>query len=147
MCKDTKTEPKLAPLSGEGLQGRTSKNLNEAKIDIRTRGLWERGQHAFSDLRVFEPNACRYRNKSLQQWHVINEQKKKQAYNDRILQVDHRTFTLLGFSINDNMGRECQEFYSRLVQLISEKRDLPQWISSNWIRTKVCFGLLKSTLL
>ena len=109
--------------------------------------MWERGQHAFSDLRVFEPNACRYRNKSLQQCHVINEQKKKQAYNERILQVDHRTFTLLGFSINDNMGRECQEFYSRLVQLISEKRDLPQWISSNWIRTKVCFGLLKSSLL
>ena len=109
--------------------------------------MWERGQHAFSDLRVFEPNACRYRNKSLQQCHVINEQKKKQAYNERILQVDHRTFTLLVFSINGNMGRECQEFHSRLVQLISEKRDLSQWISSNWIRTKVCFGLLKSSLL
>ena len=109
--------------------------------------MWERGQHAFSDLRVFEPNACRYRNKSLQQCHVINEQKKKQAYNERILQVDHRTFTLLVFSINGNMGRECQEFHSRLVQPISEKRDLSQWISSNWIRTKVCFGLLKSSLL
>ena len=34
-----------------------------------------------------------------------------------------------------------------LSQMMSEKRDLPQSISSNWIRTKVCFGLLKSSLL
>ena len=32
--KDTKIEPKLAPLSGEELYGRTSNNLNEARIDI-----------------------------------------------------------------------------------------------------------------
>ena len=29
----------------------------------------------------------------------------------------------------------------------SEKKDLPQSISSNWIRTKVCSGLLKSNRL
>ena len=45
------------------------------------------------------------------------------------------------------MGGECQKFYSRLTQMISEKRDLPKSISSNWIRTKVCFGLLKSSVL
>ena len=31
--------------------------------------------------------------------------------------------------------------------MMSEKRELSQSISSNWIRTKVCFGLLKSSLL
>ena len=71
----------------------------------------EQGQHTFLDLSVFDPNACRYRNKSLQQCHVINEQEKKRAYNERILQVDHGTFTPLVFSIN-GMGRECQKFYS-----------------------------------
>ena len=30
---------------------------------------------------------------------------------------------------------------------LSEKRDLRQSISSNWGRAKVCFGLLKSSLL
>ena len=49
--------------------------------------------------------------------------------------------------IKGSMGRKCQKFYSRLAQMISEKIDLPQSISSNWIRTKVCFGLLKSSLL
>ena len=103
-------------------------------IEIRTWGFWERGQQAFFDIRVSDPNACCYRNKSLQQCHVIIEQEKKRAYNERILQVDHGTFPPLVFSIT---------FYSRLAQ----RRDLPQSISSNWIRTKVCFVLLKSSRL
>ena len=78
----------------------------------------------------------------------MNEQeKKKQAYNERIFQIKHDTFTSLVFSVNGSMGRECQKFYSRTAQLISEKRDLPHSISSNWIPTKVYFGLLKSSLL
>ena len=77
----------------------------------------------------------------------MNEQEKKRAYNKRILQIDHGTFTLLVFPINGRMGRECQKFCSRLAQMISEKRDLPQSISSNWIRTKTWFALLKSSLL
>ena len=37
VCKDTEIEPKLKSLSGEELQGRTSNNSNEARVDIRTR--------------------------------------------------------------------------------------------------------------
>ena len=39
VCKDTEIEPKLTPLYGEELQGRTSNNSNEARVDIRTRGF------------------------------------------------------------------------------------------------------------
>ena len=39
VCKDTKIKSKLTPLSGEDLQGRTSNNSNEARVDIRTRGF------------------------------------------------------------------------------------------------------------
>ena len=86
-------------------------------IDINTRGFWERGQQAFFGLWVFDPNACRYRNKFLQQCYVMNEQEKKRTYNERILQIDHGTFTPLVFSINGSMGRECQKFYLRLAQM------------------------------
>ena len=77
----------------------------------------------------------------------MNEEERKQAYNQRILQKDNDTFTPQVFSINGSMGRECQKFYSRLSQLIYEKGDLSQSISSNWIPRKACFGLLKSSLL
>ena len=36
----------------------------------------------------------------------MNEQEKKRAYNERILQIDHGTFTPLEFSISSSMGRE-----------------------------------------
>ena len=61
--------------------------------------------------------------------------------------MDHGTFTPLVFSINGSMARECQKFYSCLAQMISNKRDIPQSISSNWMHTKVSFGLLKSSLI
>ena len=98
-------------------------------------------------LRVFDPNACRYLNKSLQQRHVMNEQEKKRAYNERVLQIEHGTFTPLVFSIYGTMRRECRTFYSRLSDLLSEKRDLPKSITMNWIRTKICFALMKSSFL
>ena len=105
VCEDTEIEPKLTPLSGEELKGRTSDNLNEARVDIRTRGFKEQGQQAFFDLRVFDPNAIRYQSKSLQQCHVMNEQEKKRAYNERILQIDLETFTPLVFSVNGRIGK------------------------------------------
>ena len=98
-------------------------------------------------LRVFDPNACCCLNKSLQQYHFITENEKKRDYNKRFLQVDHGTFTSLVFSLYGNMGKEYQKIYSRLSDLLSEKRNLPKSVVANWVRLKVCFALLKSSLL
>ena len=98
-------------------------------------------------MRVFDPNSRRYLNKSLQQCHAMNEHEKKGSYNERVLQVNQGTFRSLVFSIYGSMGRECNMFYSRLSQLISDKRNLSKSMIMNWIRTKVCFALLKSSLL
>ena len=83
----------MTPLSGDELQGRTSNNSNVARVDIRTRGFGKQRQQTFFDLRVFDANACHYCNNSLQQCHIMNEQENKRAYNERILQIDHSTFT------------------------------------------------------
>ena len=107
LCKETEIEPKLKPLSGEELQGRTSNNSNVTRVNLRTRDFWERGQQAFFDLSVFDPNTCRYRNKSLQQVHVMNEEEKERIYKRRILQIVYDTLTPLVFSINSSVAREC----------------------------------------
>ena len=147
VCCDTEIEPKLVLLSGEDLSNRTTNRSNEARLDVQARGVWERGQQAFFDLRVFDHNACWYLNKSLQQCHVINKNEKKRAYNERVLQIDHGTFTPLIFSIYGSMAKECHKFYSRLSDLLLEKRNLPKSVVANWVRLKVCFALLKSILL
>ena len=97
VCKDVEIKPKLTLLTGEELGSRTANTTNEARIGVRARRVWERGQQAFLDLKVFDSNAYRYLNKSLQQCHVMNEQEKKRAYSERVLQIEHGTFTSLFF--------------------------------------------------
>ena len=45
------------------------------------------------------------------------------------------------------MGEECTKFYARLVELLSDKPKESKSLTVNWLRIKVCFGLLKSCLL
>ena len=73
---------------------------------------------------------------------------KKRDYNERILQVEQGNFSPLVFTINGSMGDECRAFYSRLAELISIKRKLPnKAMVSSWLRTKVSFALVRSMLL
>ena len=110
VCKDIEIEPKLTPLTGEELNSRTANTLNETRLDIRSHRVWERGQQAFLVLRVLDPSACRYLNKLLQKRHVMNEQGKKRAYNERILKIEHGTFTSLVFSIYEVWGGKVVPF-------------------------------------
>ena len=67
----------------------------------------EHGDFGIEVKRHFSiPNACGYLNKSQQQCRAMNERGKKRSYNERLLQVDHGTFTPLVLSINGCMGRE-----------------------------------------
>ena len=43
VCKDTEVEQKLLPLSGEELLERRANRSNEARLDIRAPGFWDRG--------------------------------------------------------------------------------------------------------
>ena len=147
VCNDVNIEPQLLPVTGERFNNRTANVSNEARVDIKSRGFWVRGQQAFFDVRVFDPNAKRYLHKALPQCYIQNEKEKKQQYNERILEIDHGSFTPLVFSIHGGMGRECSMFYNRLAQKISEKKDIHKSTATNWIRTKLSFALLKSALL
>ena len=81
-CKDTEIEPELTPSPGEEMQDRTSNNSRGRYQDSRFLGTMATG--IFRPW-VFDPNVCRYRNKSLQQCYVMNEHEKKRAYNEGIL--------------------------------------------------------------
>ena len=40
-----------------------------------------------------------------------------------------------------------QKFYSKLAELLTDKRKESKSLTVNWLRTKLCFGLIKSCLL
>ena len=146
VCNDVEVEAKLILLTGEQLQYRSAIAGDEARLDIRARSFWVRGQEAFLDIRVFDPNAKRYPIATLPWCHEINEKEKKHNYNNRILQIEHGTFTPLVFSIYGSMGREFAKFYSKLSELLSDKRKESISLTVNWLRTKLWFGILKSCL-
>ena len=90
ICKDV-VEPVLLPLTGEKMQKKSEKIGDEVRLDVRAFGFWVRGQQAFIYVRVFDPNACRYLETSLQQCYTMNEKEKKRQHNERIMETDHGT--------------------------------------------------------
>ena len=147
VCNDVAVEPLLETLSGETFKYKTANKADDARPDVSARGFWQRGQRAFFDIKVFNPNARSYLGQSLQQQYKSHENGKKRAYNERILQVENGTFTPLVFSVHCGMSPECSFFFKRLSGLISEKRGESASVVSSWIRTKTCFALLRSALM
>ena len=147
VCKDVRTEPLLCELTNENF-AHTSANLSkEARLDISALGFWIPGQRVFCDVRVFDPNALRYRETEIKRCYEKNEQEKKRSYNERVLEVEHGSFTPLVFATHGGMGRECRRFYQRLSEMIADKRDIAPSVATTFVRTKISFSLLRSTLL
>ena len=64
-----------------------------------------------------------------------------------MLQIEPGTFTPPVSYIYGSMGRGCAKSYSKLAELLSDKHKQNKSLTVNWLRTKVCFGLLKTCLL
>ena len=147
VCSDVKKEPPLIGLTGELMSEQTAVLSKEARLDISARGFWVPGQKVFCDVRVFDLNAQRYRNTDLKRCFKKNEEEKKRKYNERILQVENASFTPLVFSANGGMDKEGKKFYSRLAEMIAEKRDIAVSDATTFVRTRISFSLLRSMLL
>ncbi|KAG0712407.1 hypothetical protein GWK47_018535 [Chionoecetes opilio] len=144
VCRDVSTEPTLLLIDGEQLQYRTANIANEARVDVSARDFWTRGQRAFMDIRIFDPMAAC---PPLEAAHQKNEQKKIRSYGDRIRNVDHGSFTPLVFTTSGGMGPKAKCFYSRLADVMAEKKHQPRSHVVAWMRCRLSFSLLRSALL
>ena len=75
-----------------------------------------------------------------------HENEKKRAYNDRVLEVEKGTFTPLVFSTSGGMGEEATAFNKRLASLLSEKKGNSYSDTISFIRRRLRFCILKTTL-
>ena len=116
-------------------------------MDVSARSFWNRGQKAYVDIMIFNPLAKSYLKPTLASAYKKNEQEKKRQYNERIINVEHATFTPMVFSTFGGMSYECDRFVKRLSELISEKLEEKPHLTKNFIRTKYSFSLLRTTLL
>ena len=60
------------------------------------------------------------------------------------MKVKHGTFTPLLMSPTGGMGYKTSKFYSRLLELVSEKRETKYCVAATWMRRKIIFVLKKS---
>ena len=144
VCHNVEIEPLLTPLTGERFQYRTANTDDQARLDVSARGVWTRGSKAFFDVRVFNPLAPSYRNQTLVAAHRSNENEKKRKYRERIQNVEHGSFTPLVFTSFGGMSIECLKFFNHISDRICEKRNITGSLARSWIRTKLCFSLLRT---
>ena len=134
-------------ITGETPSSFTAKMQDGARLDIAESGLWGgRFQRTFVDVRVFNPHAASNRGCQLSACHRKHENTKKRAYERRIREVEHASFTPLVFSASGVMAREATSFYKRLASLLAAKRDQTYTCTITWLRCLLSFSLLRSAI-
>ena len=99
---------------------------------------------AFFDVRVFNPFAKSHLARNLEAVFRSNESSKKTAYNTRVIQIEHGSFTPLVFSSFGGYGKETSCFLSKLVGKIAHKFEMEKSAVANYIRSKISFELIRS---
>ena len=70
----------------------------------------------------------------------------KRAYEQRIREVEHASFTPLIFSASGGMAREATTFYKRLASLLSTKGEQLYSSTMAWLRCLLSFSLLRPAI-
>ena len=146
-CTDVEIEPHLQPVTTEILAGRSSNTSADARLDIRARGFWRRGQNAFYDVRVTNPDSASQINLTIPAILRKHEQAKKREYNERVMHIEQGTFTPLVFTTTGSMGPECTLYHKTLAEKLASKSGERYAYVINFIRCKLSFMCIKSALL
>ena len=65
---------------------------------------------------------------------------------ERVMEIEQGTFTLPVFATTGGMADECAKYYSRLVELIANKKGESYSTAISWIRAKVSFAIVRSAM-
>ena len=99
VCHEVSVEPDLQPITDETFQGASAIIQDGARLDVAMSGFWSgRHERTFCDVRVFNPHAPSNRNTNLTSCYRKHERLKKNAYEQRVREVEHASFTPLVFS-------------------------------------------------
>ena len=140
-------EPTLQPVTREQLHGASSITEDGARLDIAANGFW--GSHyerAYFDVRVFNPLTPSNRQQNLASTYKKHERSKIRGYEQRVREIEHGSFTPLVMSVTGGVGKTASIFYKRLVSMLAFKRDHPYSLTLAWMRCKLSYSLLRSSI-
>ena len=146
VCHDVEIEPKLQPLQGESFVNNSTTTEDEARLDIKANGLWgSRFSRAFFDVKIFNSQA-----KTLRKLHKdaykYHQTLKNSKYQQRILNVEQSSFCPLLFGCTCDAAPTETPTMQRLAEKLSEERQESYPETINYLRTKISFALLRSSI-
>ena len=68
-------------------------------------------------------------------------------YAGRVMEVEKGTFTPLVFTTTGGLAEECKRYHNRLAELLTIKKGEDYASTMSWLREKVSFAILRSSLL
>ncbi len=148
VCNNVSIEPDLQPLTGEPPSGASAITTDGARLDIAANGFWEsRFEKTYFDVRVFNPHAPSNRMSSLSATYRKHENIKKRAYEQRVREVEHSSFTPIVMSLTGGLGNAATTCYKRLATLLSVKHDQHYHTTMSWLQCRLSFSLLRSSIM
>ena len=148
VCPNVEVEPALQPITGETFHYRTTNVEDNARLDVKAQGFWgSNRQCAYFDVRVFNPQApsnCTQTNAASYRRH---ESEKRRAYEKRVVEVEHGSFTPIVLSSTGGWGPSASIMYKRLASLIATKHAASYSETMRMIRCKIAFSLIDSAVM
>ena len=75
------------------------------------------------------------------------EKAKMREYKERICNVEHGDFNPLVFTCAGGIAPQSNAVLKRLAEQLSEKKEIPRSVVSGWLRCRLSFAILRTTLL
>lgn len=138
VCKDVTIEPPLIPSETLG---------DRARLDIGARGLWSGLEKTLFDVRIFHPGAESYKHREIESVFKQHETEKKKKYLDHVLNNEKCSFTPLVFSTHGAYAPEADRFHKRLATLLAKKRNILYSEAISYVRRRIRFSILRTTLI
>ena len=113
---------------------------------MKAGGFWTLGVTSFFDVHVTHVNSWSNQGKYTATIFKEQENEKETKYNQRVMDVEMRTFTPLVFGANGGLGLDCQSFLRTLANKLSTKKDEPYASIISWLRIQLSFAILRTEL-
>ena len=131
---DVHVEPDLHPITGEVMTGASSIIQDGARLDVVANGVWGgQFERTYLDVQVFNPHAPSNRQTQMTACYRRHENIKKRAYEQRIREVEHASFTPLVLSATGGMAIQATSFYKRLATLLATRWNQPYSSTTRYV--------------
>ena len=148
VCSNVVIEPHLQPLTGEQLTMRSANTDPNARLDIAANGVWGGCfEKTYFDVRVFNPFSKSNTETPVSETYHRHENEKKRTYEQRVIDIEHASFTPMIFSSTGGMSNTTLYFYSHLAEKIAEKKQSSYSETIGLIRCRISFALLRSAIM